>query len=205
MQETFNKLNLLGYTVDQYLVGLNQFISKEIVVVRHESLPADHFGEGFEEEATRPLPNGQLLYTEKPRFWNYNFISDVIIEDGVKARTWRSNGFSNALQMWAVGANANTSYSQYSRFCGTISNDDFVELIDRLYDKIVSFVNVEDAPQFLTLMLNTDFDNDSFMAEIANTYSAKQVEKFIDAVEKCNQMSLPVSDYREVFNYSQTN
>lgn len=204
MQETFNKLNLLGYTVDQYLVGLNQFISKEIIVVRHESMPADNFGEGFEEE-TRLLPNGMILHTEKPRFWNYNFISDVVLQDGVKTRTWRSNGFSNALQMWAVGADASTSYSKYSRFCGTISNEDFIELIDMLYDKIVSFVNVEDAPQFLTLMLNTDFNNDAFMAEISNTYSAKQVEKFIDAVEKCNQMSLPVSDYREVFNYSQTN
>lgn len=206
MQNTFEKLNLLGFKVDHYLVGLNQFISKEIIVVKHETLPEEHFTDYFEEESAVPLTNGQILFTKKPGFWYNNFVSDIIVENDEKKRTWRSSEYSVAFQEWVVrDAKGNLpNYSEYGKYCRTMDDETFSEFVDLLYAKVEKLVpNISRMNQFMGLMLNTEYSDEKLMAEIASTYTELQVQRFLESVEKCKALSLPITDYREVFNFSQ--
>lgn len=207
MQETFKKLHLLGYETETYLVGLSQFISKEINTVKHESLPEENqFFFSDTEESAKPLPNGMILFSERPRYWHYSFSSDVVLEDGVQVRKWDVNSRDNALQRWVFDVDAyKLSYSDYGHYCRPMTDEVFVELIDAYFEKVSNMVeDVNKMSQFVALLINTDYADSSFMAEVAASYTSERIEKFIEAVEKCKQLSLPVTDYREVFNFSQT-
>lgn len=206
MEQTFNQLVALGYEIDSYLVGLNQFISKEKIVIKHQSRPEEPFSDYFEEGHAQTLANGLTLFTKKPTMWYEDFASDIIIEDGVKKRTWRVAGFSSSFQEWVVSdGTRKPEYSAYSMYYRNMDDATFAEFIDRLYRKVSSMLPTEERmPELMSLLINTEFTSDELMAEIASTYSKEQVEKFIEAVKDCNKLELPITDYREVFNYSQS-
>lgn len=207
MQKTFNQLVSLGYQIDSYLVGLNQFLSKEKIVIKHQSRPEEPFQEYFEEGSATLLPNGVTLFTKKPSLWYEDFSSDIIIEEGIKKRTWRVSGFSHSFQEWVVSnGNDKPEYSSYSMYYRNMDDATFAEFVDRLFRKVSSFLPDEELmPEFMSLIINTDFTSDKLMAEISLNHSKAQVEKFIEAVKQCNKLELPITDYREVFNYSQSN
>ena len=207
MQETLTKLNLLGYNTDAYLVGLNQFISKEITIVKHQCLPESHASQFFEdEESTVLLPNGNILFTEKPAFWNHNFSSDMVLKNGETVREWSPSGYGNLLQEWVFEVKEhNISYNEYGQYCRHMTDETFTELVDAFYEKATLMVNNPNRlPQFVSMLINTDYADAELMAEIADSYTDEQVDNFIEAVKRCKDLKLPITDYREVFNFSQT-
>lgn len=207
MNEALKKLNLLGYNTDSYLVGLNQFISKEITIIRHECLPVNEVNYYFEEESSAvELADGKILFTEKPSFWYTSFTSDIVIVDDKPVRQWKVSGYDTSFQEWVFDVKAQKlSYSEYSQYCRAMNDETFIELVYAFYNKASRMVSKLDRlPQFVSMLINTEYTDGNLMAEIASTYTDTQIEKFIESIKQCKKLSLPVTDYREVFNFSQS-
>lgn len=206
MDKTFNQLDNLGYKKRVHLIGLNQFLSKERIFITHSSKPNDPFEEHEEEGEVKPLSNGILLNTKLPSSWYNDFSSDIVLEEGEKVRKWRTDFFSNTFHEWVFSKDeTKAEYSSYSMYYNNMNDDSFAELINMLFKKVNSLTNMESRlPQVMSLLIHTDFRDAELMGEIVSTHGVSQVDKFILAVKQCKQLDLPIADYREVFNYSQT-
>lgn len=202
MKNVEQQLTLMGYESQTYLIGINQFISKEITIVKHKLLE-NKIWDIVDEADTITLPNGRLLFTKKPSFWNYSFNSDVKIINGEVVRVWRVGEYGSQMQEWVLNVTKETSYSSYSQYVTGMTDEIFEDLIDKFFTKASQLVpNLERLPYFIAMLIHTGYQQDELLAEIASSQTLADVERFVETLQKCEELGIPVTDYREVFNYS---
>ena len=202
MKNIEQQLALMGYEKETYLIGINQFISKEINIIKHK-LMENKSWDFTDENDTVTLPDGRLLFTKKPSFWNYSFNSDVKIVDGEIVRVWRVGEYGSQFQEWVLGVTKETPYSEYSKYVIAMTDEVFEELLDKFFEKVTKLVaNKERLPYFVAMLIHTGYQQDTLLAEIATNQTLEDVARFVDTLQKCEELGIPVTDYREVFNYS---
>lgn len=191
----------MGFVHSVFLVGVNEHINKKVNIYYHELTPMQALNSYSFNSSSKVLPNGMTLVENNYSFGDCFLRDDTVPEKESVKTEWTFKKYE-PITRWLAGDNAPKHYGTRRFYVSHVSEDIMQLIINDMYNELVRLTNGDHEVIYkLVPMLHANnYQSLPVMVEIARISSREEAKKFVELIQKTEDMKLPVNDYQLLFD-----